>query len=101
MIKAKFQCQNCNDEHEFSEGRISIVCQKCGCYDVKFDKTIVAIPSNYDPSPSIPQTIAKDDFFYGLTKGGCVWEISFPLEEPTQDSINTSKEKPKLISRRK
>lgn len=81
-MRVKFKCENCGNEVEFGEGRISLVCQGCGCYHLKFNTPILV--SSVLPSEEIGLTtlIEKDSSFFGSHGNSAVWEVKLPAIEP-------------------
>ena len=79
-----FACCNCGHETNYHDGRFSILCQSCGCPDVKFSKPIKArpvLPGNELGKERKPKV---NEPFLGKTDFGFVWEIiTVSYEETT------------------
>ncbi len=71
----KFICEKCSMETKIGEGRINLVCQVCGCYDLKFDFTIAVSPVLLDNSVGPEIIVAKGDSFYGNHGAGSIWDL--------------------------
>lgn len=79
-MKAKFSCANCLKETEFPvPGKASLVCQSCGCPDIKFNTNLLVSPEDYK-TPGF--TLVKaDEPFLGQHKVGFIWQVKSPKEE--------------------
>lgn len=88
---ASFKCENCLTVTPIGgEGRMSLVCQSCGCGDIKFSSDVLVFPHN-SGDISEPILVKAGEPFLGSTKLGNVWHVSFPKTEVV----------PKIITKRK
>ena len=92
-MKVFFTCASCSKETNVGGGNISLVCQSCGCTDIKFNSDVLVSPVIPGESPG--KTLIKaEEPFLGFTKFGSMWNIAFPVDPKAPSS------KP-LITRRK
>jgi|SRR3990172_2997124 len=83
-MRAKFKCENCLAETLIrGEGKITLVCQSCGCGDIKFDSDVtLARVSVKDPGIVFnPIQVKKGESFLGYHPSGGLWILSFPVPE--------------------
>jgi hypothetical protein len=117
----KAKCERCKEEFEFGEGAISLICQKCGCTDLRFDTDLLAFPLYITGDP-VPQKMLrevayhKDTPFCGGHDFGILWRVQLiaqesqdqtpPPEETgeveqeqeeTKESTEPKEEKPSLL----
>lgn len=99
-----FECMNCSNKTHLSiGGNISVICQVCGCADVKFDQDIGISPVGFN-GPYEIQSIKAGEPFLGRHKDGLIWKISLPplpKEEPKVElpKVELPKEEPKKVEK--
>jgi hypothetical protein len=98
-----FTCANCRNETKVTfGGRTSLVCQSCGCFDIKFDADVLLASANSgNIDVENAQAVMKGEPFYGNTKNGFVWfilEAKPPIEEPKTEEVEEKKEPKKSSS---
>ncbi len=104
-MKVQCSCQNCGEFFFLSiPGRVSIVCQPCGCSDVKFDADII-LRTVYHGEIGPEVFCKKDEPFFGVHNKGMIWDIDVPLIPMEEKEIDSSPViitpiKPKWIKRR-
>jgi hypothetical protein len=87
-----FKCDNCGKITKFGFGNINLVCQGCGCFDIRFDIPVVATPLLFDnEGPSL--TVKTNESFYSLHKHGSIWKVSeVPFEMKKKEPEPTNPE---------
>jgi hypothetical protein len=83
-MRASFKCENCLGETPVSgEGRRYLVCQSCGCFDLKFDSDVILSPvSDKEPGKVFPSILVKKgESFLGSHSLGNSWVLTFPIPE--------------------
>jgi len=106
MKQSSFICLNCNHETKVSKGRSSLLCQRCGCADIKFTTPIVIypiIPGN-ELGPKIE--VKMGDPVLGKHKYGFVWqtepidfEVTAPPEMGPKNGIKKGEKLRKALSK--
>lgn len=97
-MKTFFKCENCGKETNISgAGIIALVCQSCGCNDIKFGNDVVVSPVNVKSPGDVLDSfnVKKDESFLGTHPLGFSWRLSFPPPTPV-----VPQELPKLKGRR-
>lgn len=91
-MRAKIKCDNCGNVFETGDGVINLICQNCGCYDLRVDHPIFASPALVGGIFGEAINVPLGNSFYGLHENGSIWNIminnpSFVLEEPESKPI--------------
>jgi hypothetical protein len=89
-MKTFFKCENCLSETAVNgEGNVNLICQSCGCGDIKFDSDVNLsfIPSIAPGNLGEMVLVKKGESFLGYHSSGSLWKLSFPIpkqvvEEP-------------------
>lgn len=78
-----FICANCGKETLVSLGhKTSLVCQSCGCFDIKFNQDVLLTPANFgNINPENGLSVLKNEPFFGNTKDGFIWLVSEVAKE--------------------
>ncbi len=99
----KIKCAKCNKELSFKGGRISLVCQSCGCYDLQFSTDVSAVPVAPTGDLGPKKSVLAGDSFFGIHEHGGIWdleEISIVRPEPpaeTESIIASDQDLPFVI----
>ena len=83
-MRAKFKCENCLNETSINgEGKITLICQFCGCGDIKFDNDIIVEPTSVkNPGDKFNSfLVKKEECFLGYHSLGSLWILSFSIPE--------------------
>lgn len=84
-----FICENCGRKTKISLGMISLICQTCGCFDIKFSTDVYISPAN-SGDISDPVLVKGNDPFFGAHKDGCIWLVKRIGVEDTSESSTQS-----------
>lgn len=71
----RFKCEGCGKETRFGNGRINLVCQSCGCYDLIFDSYVHAVPMISSDKVKEVQ-VKPGDSFFGNYGPGSIWLVT-------------------------
>jgi len=71
-----FTCEKCNRETKFGFGIINLVCQQCGCYDIKFDSDVLVHPILSGREKGEELIVRSEEPFYSFHSAGSIWGVS-------------------------
>lgn len=71
----KFICDNCGKETKVGKSAITLQCQTCGSYDLKFDCSVESLPIMMGGELGKGVLVKKGESFYGLTSYGSLWLV--------------------------
>lgn len=76
----KFICDSCGKETSVSDGFVNLVCQSCGCFDLRFDHVVEARPLSEGYELKEGSVIKKGESFCGKHAWGSIWKVVRRLE---------------------
>ena len=88
-----FTCGKCGNEVKFNAEKpitINLICQKCGCYDLRLDKPAKITPFNVVGAEFGAERVVKaEEYIKSSHEFGSLWKVEEMKEEEKKDEPST------------
>lgn len=71
----KFKCDNCEKETKVGSSATDLVCQHCGCFDLRFNCSISAFPVLSGNELGKEIVVKNGESFFGRHSQGSIWKV--------------------------